>query len=264
VISVGLTPAELWAVWPHATRSAPPAVLGLRSPGRDRIAHDRAVAAARGTLTHRGLLDEHGHPTPELTHALRVLAGPDHTLDLRHAAAPDRMTVGLGAVRGGHGAVVLTEQTAGPRDTAVAESYDLAVGDATGVADTLLATLGPIRRGPGRPVNIPTDLLDGALAAHGPDRWAVADHLAARGVDRAETDALARMVTDVRAGAQLGAPVAGRRAGHVVGVHATRRGWYVQLRRAGTLTVAPADAATLARHWHELVSHPGPVDPAIG
>ena len=273
-----LTPVELWVTWHTVPRPAPPPILQLRSPGRDQPDHDRLVAAAQTTLTRRGLLDTHACPKPALADALDVLARPTHTLDLRYAADPDRMTIGLGAIRGEHGAVVLTEHTAGPDGAAVPGPVELLTGDATQVVPTLLAALGPIRRGPGQPINIPADLLDAALAAHGPDRWAAADQLAAHGVPRQEATALARMTTDVRAGAQLGATTAGHRAPHVIGAHATPAGWYVQLRRpagpaatltaatltaatltaatltAATLTVAPADAATLARHWRDLAA----------
>ena len=253
-----LTPAELWAAWHALPRPAPPPILQLRSPGRDRVDHARLVAAAHAALTCRGLLDTGARPSPALAHALGVLARPDYTLDLRYAAGPDRMVVGLGAVRSEHGAVVLTEHTAGPDGAAVPGPFDLLTGDATQVVPTLLDVLGPIRRGPGQPINIPTDLLDAALVAHGLDRWDAADQLAACGVPRQEATALARMTTDVRAGAQLGATTAGHRAPYVIGAHATPAGWYVQVGRpvdlTATLTVAPADAATVARHWHDLAA----------
>ena len=196
---------------------------------------------------------EAGRPPPGLAEALRLLARPEYRLDLRYGDGPDRMIVGVGAVSGAVGVVVVSDGgNRGP--------FDLYGMDSVRVAGSLLRLLGPIQRGAGRPVNIPADLLDRAYQGAGGDLWAMADRLQHLGVARLDATSLTRMVTGIRAGGQLGVTVGAHRGRWVIGFHTTGTGWFLQLRRpdhhrdgAATVTVCPTDAAELHRQWSDLL-----------
>jgi hypothetical protein len=228
--------------------------LPLFSPAATHGEHQRRCQQVMAGLAGRGLA-EAGRPLPGLAEGLRLLARPEYRLDLRCGDGPDRMILGLGAVSGAAGVVVV-------RDGSDRGPFDLHGMDSARVAGSLLELLGPIQRGVGRPVNLPADLLDGAHQATDGDPWAMADQLQHLGVARMDATSLARMVTGIRAGGQLGVRVGSRRGRWVIGFHATSTGWFLQLRRpddhgsgAATVTVCPADAADLRRQWAELLSH---------
>jgi hypothetical protein len=87
--------------------------------------------------------------------------------------------------------------------------------------------------------------------------------LQARGVSGNEASWLARMCTGVRFGGQLGASTMRegreRRGGWVIGFHCADTGYFMNLRRDGTVTMCPTDGRGLARHWRELVDSLRPV-----
>lgn len=222
---------ELGTWWRELELGEPPFLLGL--PAR---------SGAAGRL-----------PPPPVAGWLRTLARADHHLDIRCTGPGGRPTVGLGGAAGPHGVLAVRADAAGP--------VELRPTDASGVATGLIELLGPVRPAVAAPVNIAAGVLDQARAAVGDGNpWTLADQLTVLGVPRPQATALARMLSGVEFGGQLGVTDrrggAGRRGPWVIGfVRGAERRHAVTLRRAGTVTVAPTDAARLLRHWRELVGH---------
>jgi hypothetical protein len=113
-------------------------------------------------------------------------------------------------------------------------------------------------------VHIPADALDAATqAVDGGNLRELADRLEQQGVPRLEANSLVRMCEGMWCRGQLGATAhfggPGRRAPWVIGFHATDAGWFMQLRRDGTVSMCPSDASGLLRHWLTLVDHVRPV-----
>ena len=250
-----LSPAEFFACWNSLGLDEPPLLLQVRPPGYTMAERRRIFAEAASGLSARGLYAA-GRPEPALQRMLEILACPDYTLDIRYATDPRTQVLGLAAVSGASATVVVSDGTgAGPLDL-----LDL---DSAHAAGYLISLAGPINPGRGRPVNIPVESLDEARAAvPDGDIWSVADHLRSRGVSRADASSFARMCGDIRSGGQLGATghFGGppRRGPWVIVFHRTPAGYFMRLQRrhgapAAVLTVCPADAALLLRHWRELV-----------
>ena len=202
-LSVRLSGLELLSCWEALNLGAPPLLLGLFSPARTHREHHQCCTEALRGLGARGLA-EHGHPVPALAQALRLLAHSDHLLDLRRGDGPQRMLLGLGALAGADGLMVVSDGT--PEG-----SFDLIGMDAARVAGGLLGLCHPITPGLGRPVNIPADLLDQAAARTHGDLWAMADHLQHAGIPRLDAVSLARMLSGIRVGGQLGVTTTGHR-----------------------------------------------------
>jgi hypothetical protein len=253
-LAVRLSGMEMLACWDALDLGPPPALLPLFSPATTHGEHQRRREEVLAGLAVRGLA-EAGRPHPGLAAALRLLARPEYRLDLRYGDGPARMIVGVGAVSGAAGVVVVSDGS----DRGPFELYGM---DSVRVAGSLLQLLGPIQRGVGRPVNIPADLLDHSYqGAHG-DLWAMADRLQHHGVARLDATSLTRMVTGIRAGGQLGVTVGAQRGRWVIGFHATSTGWFLQLRRPdhhrgrpAMVTVCPTDTAELHRQWTDLLTH---------
>jgi len=250
-----LSPVEFGACWAALELGDPPLLLELRSPGYTVGERDELFRRALAGLRERGLGDGY-RPAEPLASTLRLLAQPDYELDIRLGGGRRGMLLGLGAVAGAHGVVVISGD--GP--------LRLLPMDGARVAATLVGLAGELCPGVGRPVNIPADLLDEArAAARDGNLWTLADELVGRGVSRLDAGSLARMCDGVDIVGQLGATWRPggqrRRAPWVVGFHRTAGGYFMQLRRppagqpgAGeTVTVCPTDADRLIRQWRELV-----------
>jgi hypothetical protein len=254
-----VSPVELAACWESLRLPDPPFLLRLPRPIGTRDAQDavrRQFARALAGLKDRGLGDSHC-PAPALTDVLHTLAYAGHQLDIRFSGPDGRPLLGLGAARGARGVLVTGADGAGP--------ITLHPMDPSRLPAALLGLLGPVTPGVAAAVNIPGDVFDRACAA-APDGnpWTLADELLARGVPRRDATALARMNTGICFGGQLGVTtrsVDGERRGPwVIGFLRNRENrYFVQLRRDDTVTVGPADADRLLRHWRELVDQVLPV-----
>jgi EspG family len=238
-----------------------PGLPGLTVAERDRY-RDQLLAglAERGlaepALGGRGLggrgLGESSRPVGWLAEQLSVLAGPGRRLDIRFSGPDGAPRFGLGAAAGAAGVVLL--------GTDGVEPVRLLACDATRVMSTLLGLLGPVRRGRGPSVNIAEDVLDRAIAAASVaddgNLWALSDELREWGVPAGQAHSLAQMCTGVQAGGQLGASAvfggAQLRGDWVIGFHRGESGYFMNLRRAGTVTICPTDQGRLAQHWAEL------------
>ena len=252
-----LSPVEFVACWAALDLGDPPLLLELRSPGHTVGDRDELLRRALAGLRERGLCDG-GLPPEPLASALRLLAQPDYELDIRLAGGRRGMLLGLGAVAGARGVVVISGD--GP--------LRLLPMDGARVAATLVGLAGELTPGVGRPVNIPADLLDESrAAARAGNLWTLADELVRRGVTRQDAGSLARMCDGIDHVGQLGATWwpggRSRRAPWVVGFHRAAAGHFMQLRRppadrpgAGeTVTVCPTEADRLIRQWRDLVEH---------
>jgi hypothetical protein len=252
---------ELLACWEALALGEPPTLLRLRRPGVTRTAHqdtDRLLSAALARLAAREL-SEGTRPHATLARMLRILARADYHLDLRythpHRSGP---VLGIGAVAGAAGVVLVSTDGAGP--------VQLRPTDSTQVAPTLLRLLGDVTAGRGTPVNIPVTALAHATHDTAADGgvWALAEQLRTHGVSRAEAASLAHMCTGAVCGGQLGATARHpaphgaleRRGPWTIGFHRTRNGGhYMQLRRGDTLTVSPTDTRRLYHQWRTLINH---------
>jgi hypothetical protein len=78
------------------------------------------------------------------------------------------------------------------------------------------------------------------------------------GIPSRDGAALARMCTNIQLTGQLGATAVHdgrqRAAPWSVGFHATTHGWFLRIRRGGTLTMYPTDTDRLAQQWHDLIT----------
>jgi EspG family len=260
--TVVLSPTELLACWEALTLGEPPPLLRLRRPGLTHTTQRHAtrfLATALDRLGERGLSHD-GQPAAALARMLGTLAHADYHLDIRYSnpTGSGRPVLGIGAATETCGVILLSADGAGP--------FQLWPSTATAVAPTLLAMLGDVPAGRGPSVNIPTTVLEQAIHAN-PDAsiWALADQLRARGISSAESSALAHMCTDVNFGGQLGATARyggpDRRGPWIIGFHRQRAGGYfMQLRRSGTLTMCPTTTCHLLRQWRTLINHlPRPI-----
>jgi ESX secretion-associated protein EspG len=160
---------------------------------------------------------------PALTAALRLLACPDWSVDVRIRAGSS-LVAGLAAGRGACGALAVRH------DRAIAV-LDIEPTDAM---DAVLGLLGPVRPGPGRPVMVrTTDPTPAAVAA----------------------------CRDVHLFGQLGASATTRdghrtrRAPGVIGFHRTGRGDYRSIRvDRQTVALEPATHARLATDLGALLT----------
>lgn len=260
-----LSPVELLGCWTAAGLGEMPTQLWVRPPGATVEDSARLLTEAVAGLAARGLSDGHRlHPRPHpvLAGLLRAIADSEFMVDIRlsDSAGGAAAVLGLGAVAGAHGVTLVTRDGV----EGLVAPMELAAMDATRVTGALLGLVslaGPIRPGVGAPVNIPAEALDSAVrSAPDGDLWAVADRLVAQRVPAREAHSLARMCTGIEVAGQLGAT--GRpgpfhrehRADRVVGFHRTARGWFVQLRRVGVVSVHPPDPTRLLRQWQDLIT----------
>lgn len=244
--AIRLTPAEFTACWDVLDLGDTPVQLTHCGPGNGIDAQARLRAMA--SLTARGYLDGRS-VNGALAEMLHLLADHDYSLDVTAGSARGRL-IGLGAVSQERGVAVATG----------GDDLNLVARDSSRIAATLLGLFGTVKPGVGRPTNIPAALLDDALSrVSGTDLWAVADCLVAEGVPRIDASSVVRMTEGMWCRGQLGATVRfdgpEQRAPWVIGVHATPLGWFMQLRRDGTVTLCPTDTTRLLQQWRQLLEH---------
>jgi hypothetical protein len=265
VTGIQMTPVEFDVCWEALGLGESPIAFELPSPGRTGAERAAVRSEAFGALRRRGLADagrspypSSSTPAPAVAGVLRLLATADHTVDVRHLDA-GRTVVGLGAVRGPDGVVVLHR---GPR-------LELARMDGARVVPALVGIVAPEPAGVGRPVTLPVAVLDAALAGRPRTGSAFADELVRQGVASVDAAAAAHMSRGVLARGQFGVTgrrpgltgppgsvppgATGRRGPWVIGYHRAANGWFVQLRRAGAVTLAPLDTARLRARVAELI-----------
>jgi hypothetical protein len=263
---VRLTAIEADACWEMLELGDTPLTFALPSPGRTQAQRRDLLTAVRSALRDRGLgnrglgdrgLGDDNGPGEQIAQPLRLLASPDHQIDLMLAGQPHQPhqhLVAIGAILGDT-AVVAYRQ---------GDLVRLVPVRPPRVMTHLLATVGPLRPGIGQPVNFSADVFDAAArAATGGTLWAMADELIARGVPRIEAASWVRMCTGVAAVGQFGTASwsEGRhRLGPwVIGFHVAASGHFLQLRRpdpdgrGSTVSVCPLTTRRLASLLAELV-----------
>lgn len=255
--AVRLDPAEFLACWLALDLGEPPFLLRMLGPTgtEEMIAESRRRhRAALAGLAARGLSDG-TRPAEAVAGPLRTFAHAEYQLDIRFTGPAGRPILGLGARHGSRGVVIVSDDGAGP--------IELCPVDPARVDSTLLGLLGTVRPGVATPVNIAEVLLDQAAAATTDGSvWSLADQLRALGVPGGDASAVARMLGPADFGGQLGVTVRTdggpqRRGPWVVGFVRNPSGYVLQLRRDGTVTLAPADGTRLLRSWRELVAATG-------
>lgn len=175
-----LTPAQFHACWNSLGLGETPPLLHVRPPGYTMAEHRRLIVEATRELRQRELYTT-DQPAPELTRMLWVLARPDYMLDLRYVADTQNQVLGLGAIAGERGTIVVSDGTgSGPLALLSLPSHH--------VANRLLTLTGPITPGHSSTVNIAVETLEEArAAAPAGDIWQVAENLQTRGVPRTDT-----------------------------------------------------------------------------
>jgi hypothetical protein len=233
-----LAPLPLDFLWEALGAGEPPYPLEIRSHGAtmdERAALRRKV---REELVAGGLLDPAGRLEPELAQWLGTLAQPDLSIDSVFLPDLDQPPVLALAASGRAGAVLAVQRPDGlslrsiPRD---------------GLVSAIVGLLPGARRGSETSISVPAEELEKVPA----------------GGERASTQetrkALARLTarTNLRGG-QLGvnsrSDTRGRRRSPVLAWFDNDTGRYLSQTRAGWVTVAPADAATLRHRLGELVT----------
>lgn len=231
---------ELLALGETPMQLDPPYVGGTFEQRRE------VVAAVGRELYRRGLGDGVG-PHPVLAEQLRLLADPDLTLDVR--LRTEDLVAGIASCRG--------------RDCVLAVRHGSEIAmlrlPADAAAPALVELIGQVRPGPGAPVTVPADVLEAAAAAAPQDPERFADELVRRGVPRADAGLLVRMCSGVRRWGQFGATAKSasgwrRRAPYVVGTHHSAEGSFRQLRRRGSVSIAPLSSSELLDDLHRLAA----------
>jgi EspG family len=248
---VRLSSVEFDACWELLGLGDTPLTLELPSPGRTWAERHRVLTGVLTALARRGLV-ERSAPAAAVAGPLRLLARPDHQLDLRFSG-PDGPVTCIGAVAGGRG-VRLVHNGDQLRLTPIRPAELVAA---------TIEPIGPMRAGPGRPVNIAAGVFDAArLATTDGKLWTMADELVARGVRRLDAASWVRMCSGIRSAGQLGTAVSAagppRFGPWAIGFQRTEAGHFLQLRRPGpdgaTVTVCPVDAPRLTRLATELLA----------
>jgi hypothetical protein len=248
-----LSGVELDACWELLDLADTPVVLQVPSPGRTSIERQHILRATLTGLARRGLTDRH-RPTPALASALRLMAHSDYELDIRLAGGPPHPTVGLGAIAGDDGVLVVQR----------GDRLMVLPTDRVRVLPGLIELAGPMTPGIGRPVTLAADVFDHAITAATDNPATFADELHARGLTRTDANATAHIYRNVHTIGQLGATTytggVPRRGPWVIGFHHTHSGTFGQLRKpdpTGTtsITLAPLDARRLTAHATELINH---------
>ena len=236
-IACRLRSVEFLACWHALDLSEPPPVLGLRPPGATEVERDRAY---RQALRRAGA----GHHEPRLASMLQLIASPTREYDLRTVGQRGEL-IALGSVSGEHGVVTVRR----------AEVLTLLPTSGPAVPGVLVELAGPLQPGRARAVNMAAEAFDRACAG-APDLWTAADRLATFGMDRGEANSVARMLSGITGGGQLGATAVfsgtRHRGSWVIGYHHTCAGDFTQFRRANTVTIAPITPQRLFAQLHDL------------
>lgn len=228
-----------------------PASLQLPSPGRTVPERHEHLDAVLLDLHRRGMADRN-RPSEELAVPLRVLARPDHQLDLR-IHSPDGALVASAAAARGNGALAIRR----------GEEVTVAAVRGTALVSAVVGLIGPMSPGRGAAVNVPADLFDEARQATTDGHISsLVDWLTEMGMRRGDVSSLIHMCRGIRALGQIGViHYVGRsaRLGRwVIGFHRTEAGYYLLLRKPGTyggetVTIRPLDAPQLAQLAEELL-----------
>jgi hypothetical protein len=245
-----LTAVEFDVLWEWLGLGATPVVLRLDSPGRTHSERRGIVATGWQGLRLRGLADLNG-PDPELVRLMHLLAAPTHQVELRMRLDRELRVVA----------------SARPGSTALAVRQDgtVTLAASSGPVGAALSSLPASRAGGGRSVTLPSADLEAATAEAGPAAAdALADALAARGVDAADAELVQAMLGDVTGRGQLSVLAADQwgvlhRLRKVIGVLDTRHGRYLMQRDVAAdgvewTTLAPTDLTRLRYRLDALLA----------
>jgi EspG family len=197
-------------------------------------------------------LTDRNRPSEELAGPLRVLAHPDHQLDLR-IRSRDGGLVASGAAARENGALAIRR----------GEEVTVAAVRGTALVAAVVGLIGPMSPGRGAAVNVPADLFDEATEATTDGHISsLVDYLTEMGMRRGDVSSLIHMCRGTRALGQIGTVhYVGRSARSgpwVIGFHRTEAGYYLLLRRPSTyggetVTIRPLDAPQLTQLTEELL-----------
>ncbi|MBN9113338.1 MAG: ESX secretion-associated protein EspG [Pseudonocardia sp.] len=241
-----LTLTEFEVAWEAAGLDETPWELDPPRHGRTWEERREIVDGALASLAARGLVDDR-RPVPRLAAALAVLDRRELSVDVRVHG-----TTVVGAVAARHrGRAVL----------AVRHEGEIALADLapTRLSRAAVEVVGPVSAARGRTVNVRAADVEAAVGAAGENPGALVDELVRRGVREGDAATYVAMHRDVDRHGMVGVCVGRRRAPWLIGVHRTASGHVVRVRRpAGdgrdVLTVAPVDAAGLARRIDDLIA----------
>lgn len=249
---VRLSAVELAACFDMLDLGATPPTFRLPSPARSEPERRQHLDAVLLDLQHRGLTDR-GGPNERVGRLLRVLAHPDHQIDLIRSE-PAGTLVAIGAAAHGGGTLA----------TRQGDEITLAPIPGTALAPTVVGLLGPLTPGSGQTVTIPADVFDTARhdAVDGKlSTWA--ERLTEMGIPRLDALSCLHMCTGVHVLGQLGTvhyiDGSARLSPWVIGFHRADAGYYLQLRKPrqhdGTMvvTICPLDTALLTQLVEELL-----------
>lgn len=248
-MNVELSATELEVCWKELPLDELPVVLDVPVRGSTEAERRRIVAATLDGLRARRLIGPRG-VDPDLAAMLGTLAR--HRWATEAWLLLDRPVRALAACLGEAGALAVLE----------GDRCRLRSCSPHSLLDELVRLAG-LSAGPGHSVTVRAENLDAAARAAGQDMRRLAELLTRHGERHDDAQALAGMCTPHRALGQFGALVRdqlgrqspGRR---VVGLHATPKGWYSQLRRTdqgGTfVTVTPASPEVVITQLRELLT----------
>lgn len=236
-----LSMVEFEMCWEMVGLGAPPLSSGTPPDAAGRAEDPRHDQLVRSQLRGKGLTDRRG-VHPDLTALLRLLTG--YSWAVEASLAMDRPVRAIGAATGEHGVVaILTEG-----------QVHIRACHAGSVVSRLVRLIGATP-GPGSPVTVRAERLDGAARSVDGDMSRLADALIERGTAPRIARAMQRMCSGHEWLGQLAVVVRDGLGGYlpgerVIGLHATGEGWYAQLRlfdpSGAVVTVAPADPDLVA------------------
>lgn len=248
--SIVLTALEFDVVWEAADLPAKHVALDVPSPGKTHTERRELVAKAWASLAGRGLADG-TRLDGDLLDRLNQLAHPELSID--SWVWTDRQISAL---------TVLTGDQAGMAVLDGGEVWLIPARD-TALAEAAVSIAGELGPGVGNSVSVPSDILQKADAEAKGEPHRFITELDLAGVDIADAQTLAAMLSGAVLRGQIGVERRRRdrrmaRADRVVAFHDTNSGRYLYLRRPSTdgrqwSTVTPADNRRLAASVQELL-----------
>lgn len=258
-VDVRLSPIEMDACFELLGLGETPPTLDLPSPGRTVPKRQDHLDAILLDLQRRGMADRRG-PSEQVTELLRVLAHPDHQLDLRMYDEHRGGLTAIAAARRGNGVLTVYE----------GNQISLAAIRTSALVPTVVGLVGQMCPGRGAAVNVPADAFDTAWQATTDGQLSdLVDQLTEVGIPRADVVSCMHMCRGIRALGQLGTVHYSGRSARlgpwVIGFHRTDAGYYLQLRRPGpygreVVTICPLNAPRLTQLAAELLDA-GPAQP---